>query len=123
MTIQNIEVIAIVLSVAGFFWSLRYAVTRIIEAINELPGKIEEGNKRLAKQIERMGDHAATEHTALMKAVEKMSEQNTTRQEKLLDAMNRDHRDMGAKVGNIETLAAKMDAKLDAHTAEERGKK
>ena len=120
--IEHLEIIAIVGSVIGFFLSLRYAITRIDEAVNELATKIEAGNERLAKQIEKMGSHAAQEHAALMRAVEKMSERDVARQEKLLDAMNRDHRDMGEKVGNIETLTSKMDAKLDAHMSEERRK-
>ena len=108
-----ITIVTVACGVAGFFFSLRYA-------INRLSADVHEAVDRLSQQMDRMGRHSGEEHRALLKAVEKMSDHEAERHEKLLDAMNRDHRDMNEKVGDIRTTTAKIDAKLDAHTAEQR---
>jgi len=117
MTVELlITIVTVACGVAGFFFSLRYALNRIIEAVD-----------RLSQQMDRLGRHGAEEHKTLLNAAEKQGAAFLAAVEKLhgvLDKtredMDEDHQEMIKLINSVREPLIALNAKLDAHVADQK---
>ena len=113
-----IDTVLIIVGVCGFFWVLKAAVERNTESIRDLQHTLAKSAELHSKEH---GDllSALKEGQAIMR---KAAEATADEHKDMIKAMADDHKEMIRIIGDISQTAAKIDAKIDAHMAEDRAK-